>query len=53
VYPFPEKGEDPVGSVEVYVVTELKEPGMVLWYLHLRRKGRVHSSLVLLVRSVN
>jgi hypothetical protein len=32
VYPFPEKGEvgayvDPLGSVRVYVVTELKEPG--------------------------
>jgi hypothetical protein len=32
VYPFPEKGEagasiDPIGSVRVYVVTELKEPG--------------------------
>jgi hypothetical protein len=27
--------------------------GMVLWSLHLRRIGRVHSSLVLLVRSVN
>jgi hypothetical protein len=30
--PFPEKGEagasvDPIGSVQVYVMTELKEPG--------------------------
>jgi hypothetical protein len=32
VYQFPEKGEagvsvDPLGSVRIYVVTELKEPG--------------------------
>jgi hypothetical protein len=49
---FMEKGEagasvDPVGCVRVYMVSEL-----VLWSLHLRRKGRVHNSLVLLVPSI-
>jgi hypothetical protein len=44
-YNVTEKGEagasvDPVGSGRVYVVVEMKESGMVLWSLDLRRRGK-------------